>query len=184
MKRRDFLKTTAGVAIGLPQIVPSSALGKDGDVAPSNRITVGCIGVGSRGSGVFRGFLSLEDVRVVAVCDVNAHQRAAAVRRIDDHYQTTGCEAYHDYRRLLARDDVDMVIIATPDHWHVVTALAAARAGKDIYLEKPIGVTLAEARALRSAVKKYGTVFQFGTQQRSDGRFRQACELVRNGRIG
>ncbi len=184
MKRRRFLKTATGAVLGLPQIVPSSALGKDDDLSPSNRITIGCIGIGSRGSQVLRGFLAHRNARVVAACDVNAHRRTAAVRLIDEHYQTTGCRAYHDYRRLLARADVDMVIIATPDQWHVLTSLAAARAGKDVYLEKPIGVTFAEAQALRAAVKRYGTVFQFGTQQRSDGRFHLACELVRNGRIG
>ncbi len=184
MKRRTFLTTAAGALAALPRIVPSSALGKDGDTAPSNRITVGAIGVGNRGTQVMRGFLGYDDARVVAVADVNAHQRATVVRRVDDHYRATGCRGYHDYRELLDRPDIDMVLVATPDHWHVVTAMAAARAGKDVYLEKPIGVTLAEARALRAAVHRYGTVFQFGTQQRSDGRFRQACELVRNGRIG
>ena len=184
MKRREFFKTAAGVVLGLPQIVPSSALGKDGAVAASNRIAIGCIGFGNRGSQVLGAFLDHRDARIVAVCDVNAHQRTAALQRINDHYRTTGCRAYHDYRDLLSRAGVAVVIIATPDHWHVLTALAAARAGKDIYLEKPIGVTLAEARELRAAVKRYGTVFQFGTQQRSDGKFRLACELVRNGRIG
>ena len=184
MKRRRFLKTATGVMLGLPQIVPSSVLGKDGEVTASNRIAIGCIGVGNRGNQVLEGFLDHRDARVVAVCDVNAHQRTAAVRRVNDRYGTTGCRACADFRQLLSRADVDMVIIATPDQWHVLTALAAARAGKDVYLEKPIGVTSAEARALRAAVKRYGTVFQFGTQQRSDGRFRMACELVRNGRIG
>jgi len=184
MNRRELLETAAGAVFALPQFVPASALGKGGNVAPGNRITIGCIGVGNRGSGVLRGFLALPDARAVAVCDVNAHQRAAAQRRVNDHYQANGCRAYHDYRELLTGDDIDAVIIATPDQWHVVAALAAIRAGKDVYLEKPIGVTLAEARALHAAVKRYGTVFQFGTQQRSDGRFRLASELVRNGRIG
>jgi predicted dehydrogenase len=184
VERREFLKTAAGVVLGLPEIVSSSALGREGDVAASNRVTIGCIGVGSRGRQVLDGFLDHRDAQVVAVCDVNAHQRAAVVRRVNDHYQANGCRAYHDFRQLISRADVDMVIIATPDQWHVLTALAAARAGKDVYLEKPIGVTLAEAQVLRAVVKRYGTVFQFGTQQRSDGKFHLACELVRNGRIG
>jgi len=184
MKRRTFVATATGAVFALPRFVPSSALGQDGEVAASNRIAIGCIGVGNRGRQVLDGLLNHRDARVVAVCDVNARQRSAAVRRVDDHYQATGCRAHHDFRELLARDDVDVVLIATPDHWHVVMALAAARVGKDIYLEKPIGVTLAEARALRAAVRRYDTVLQFGTQQRSDGRFRTACELVRNGRIG
>jgi len=184
VKRREFLKTAAGAVFAVPQCVPSSAWGQDGGTAPNDRIAIGCIGVGNRGRQVLDGLLNQRDARVTAVCDVNAHQRSAAVRRVDDHYRATGCREYHDFRELLARHDLDVVLIAAPDHWHVVMALAAARAGKDIYLEKPIGVTLAEARALRAAVRRYDTVLQFGTQQRSDGRFRTACELVRNGRIG
>lgn len=185
--RRDSLYTmgtAAGAVVGLPWIVPASALGRDGQLTPGGRIGIGCVGVGNRGGQVLDGFLEHRDARVVAVCDVNSHRRAAAVRRVDGHYGAAGCRGYHDFRELIAAADVDVVIVATPDHWHVVTALAAVRAGKDVFLEKPIGVTLAEARALRAAVRRYGTVFQFGTQQRSDARFRLACELVLNGRIG
>jgi predicted dehydrogenase len=182
--RRGFCKAAAGAVLALPNVVPSSSLGKDGAVAANNRIGVGSIGVGNRGYQMLGGFLNQPDAQIVAVCDVNARRRAAAEQRVNAHYQTTGCRRHHDYRELLSRVDVDVVIIATPDHWHVLMALAAAQAGRDIFLEKPIGVTVAEARALRAAVKRHATVFQFGTQQRSDGKFRLACELVRNGRIG
>ena len=187
LNRREFLKKTTGIAAGavtFPYIVRSSALGKLGSAAPSNRIVVGCIGVGSQGSGVMYDFLAQKDAYVEAVCDVKADMLEAARRRVNEHYQSSGCAVYHDFRELLARDDIDVVLIATPDHWHVLIALAAVKAGKDIYLEKPMGLSLTEDQALRDAVHHYGTVFQFGTQQRSSSQFRLACELVRNGRIG
>lgn len=185
--RRRFLKRAAGVAAGaiaFPYIVPSSALGKAGTVSPSNRVVVGCIGVGSQGRGVMQNFLHQDIAQVVAVCDVKANMREAARKRVDESYGNTGCAEYHDFRELLARDDIDAVMIATTDHWHVLTSLAAAKAGKDIYLEKPMGLSLAEDQALRAACHHYGTVFQFGTQQRSDWKFRFACELALNERVG
>jgi len=185
--RRQFLKKVTGLAAGaiaFPYIVPSSALGKSGTVAPGNRIVVGCIGVGGRGSGVMQNFLHHDDAHIVAVCDVKSNRCEAARRRVDEHYKTSGCAKYHDFRELLARDDIDAVMIATTDHWHVLAALAAARAGKDVYLEKPMGLSLAEDQALRTACHRYGTVFQFGTQQRSDWKFRFACELALNERVG
>lgn len=185
--RRRFLARLGGAvvaAVGGPSVVPSSALGKGGAVAPSNRIVAGCIGVGNQGHAVMRNFLAQDDARVVAVCDVKTRCLDIAKNRIDHHYGDRGCATYKDFRRLLARDDIDAVLIATPDHWHVLMALAAARAGKDIYLEKPLGLSQAEDRTLHAAVHRYGTVFQFGTQQRSGSRFRLACELARNGRIG
>ncbi|MHC4658352.1 MAG: Gfo/Idh/MocA family protein [Planctomycetota bacterium] len=187
INRRQFLKGLTGAAvgaIGFPYIIRSSALGKAGTVAPSNRVVVGCIGVGSQGSGVMQNFLNQEAAQVVAVCDVKANRREAARRRVDTHYNGSGCAEYHDFRELLARDDIDAVLSATTDHWHVLTALAAAKAGKDIYLEKPMGLSLAEDQTLRDACHEHGTVFQFGTQQRSDRKFRQACELALNGRLG
>lgn len=171
-------------AIGFPYVVPSSALGKAGSVAPSNRVVVGCIGVGSQGSGVMQNFLNQQVAQVAAVCDVKSDRREAARRRVDTQYNTSGCKEYHDFRELLARDDIDAVMIASTDHWHVLLALAAARAGKDIYLEKPMGLSLVEDQTLRAACHERGTVFQFGTQQRSDRKFRQACELAVNGRLG
>ncbi len=185
--RRQFLRKAAGTAAGaiaFPYIVPSSALGKAGSVAPGNRVIVGCIGVGSQGSGVMQNFLNQDIAQVVAVCDVKTTRRQAAMKRVDGHYGNTGCAEYHDFRELLARDDIDAVMIASTDHWHVLHALAAARAGKDVYMEKPMGLSLAEDQALREACHRYGTVFQFGTQQRSDWKFRFACELALNRRVG
>jgi predicted dehydrogenase len=191
--RRAFLKRTAGSAlgiVGIPYVVPSSALGTAGNVAPSNRITVGCIGLGNQGSALMRSFLGKPDVQIVGVCDVHSTKREGAregigKRDADRHTgDYKGCSAYNDFRDLVSRSDIDAVTVAPPDHWHVPISLAAVRAGKDIYLEKPIGVSLSEAQTLREAVRRYGTVFQFGTQQRSDVEFRRACELVRNGRLG
>jgi predicted dehydrogenase len=187
LTRRDFLKATSGVvmsAAAFPSIVPSSALGKSGSVAPSNRIGVGCIGVGPQGQGVMGNFLNKSDAQVVAVCDVMQSHLDQAAGRVNGHYKNSDCQTYHDFRELLERKDIDACLIATPDHWHVLAALAAVRAGKDIYVEKPMGIHLAEDWALRKEVHRHKRVFQFGTQQRSSRTFRFACELVRNGRIG
>jgi predicted dehydrogenase len=129
-------------------------------------------------------FLSQPGAQVVAVCDVNARRREAVRQQVDTRYQSTGCKAYNDFRELLARTDIDAVLIASPDHWHVPHAVAAAEAGKDMYVEKPLMLSLSQGQALRSAVERHGRVFQYGTQQRSSWEFRFACELVRNGRIG
>lgn len=185
--RRKFLKTASAMAagaIGFPYIVSSSALGKAGKIAPSNRICVGVIGVGEQGNYVLGNFLNQDDTQVIAVCDVDKGRREGTAQRVDQYYQKKGCAAYNDFRKLLGREDIDAVLIATPDHWHVLCATVAARAGKDMYMEKPLGLNVAEGQALQAAVNRYGTVFQFGTQQRSDIQFRRACELVRNGRIG
>lgn len=183
MNRRTFLKT-AGAAAVAPLIVPSSAFGADGHTAPSNRISVGCIGVGPRGTEVMRGFLPKPHARIVAVCDVNRRRVEDTKKLVDAYYGDSGCAMYGDYRELLARDDIDAVLIASTDHWHVLHALEAAHNRKDMYVEKPLGLSLAEDQALRDACDTYGCVFQFGTQQRSASNFRFACELVRNGRVG
>ncbi len=185
--RRGFLKTAAGTTagiIGFPYVIRSSALGKAGTVAPSNRITVGCIGTGSQGNGDLGNFLRQEDAHVIAVCDVKSNRREATRKRIEEHYGAKGCKEYADFRELVARDDIDCVLNATTDHWHVLTSLAAVRSGKDVYLEKPMGLSLEEDQTLRKACKRYGAVFQFGTQQRSNKKFRHACELALNGRLG
>jgi len=185
--RRRFLKKAAGVtagAVGFPYVVSSSALGKAGNVAASERVTVGCVGVGPQGTAVMRNFLAQKDARVVAVCDLKRPARDAACNLVNKHYQNDDCATYKDFRELIARDDIDVASVATTDHWHVLVSLAAARAGKDIYLEKPMGLSVAEDQALREACRRYGTVFQFGTQQRSSRNFRFACELARNERIG
>ena len=185
--RRRFLTGTAGFALSaavLPSIVPASALGRAGSVAPSNRVVVGGIGMGPQGQGDLSGFLNQKDTQVVAVCDVKKEQLEQARQQVNRQYQNQDCATYEDFREVVARKDIDAFLIATPDHWHVLVALAAVRAGKDVYVEKPLGLSLAEDWALRAAVHKHKRIFQFGTQQRSSRLFRLACELVRNGRIG
>ncbi len=187
LTRRQFLKQTSRLALSLaaaPALVPASALGKSGKVAPSNRIVVGCIGVGRRGQDDLRGFLEQKDAQVVAVCDVKTGEAEQARQLVNQRYQNQDCAAFGDFREVVARPDIDAFLIATPDHWHVLAALAAVRAGKDVYLEKPLGLSLAEDWELRQAVHRHKRVFQLGTQQRSSRLFRLACELVRNGRIG
>lgn len=185
--RRGFIKTallaTAAAPV-FPAIVPSAVRGAGGSIAPGNRVTVGCIGLGPQGCGVMGNFLSSPEARVVAVCDVDAKRRAAAIDVVNGQYQAKDCAGYNDFRDLLARDDIDAVLIASPDHWHVPQAVAAAKAGKDMYVEKPLMLSLQQGQALRDAVHRYGRVFQYGTQQRSSREFRFACELVHNKRIG
>ena len=187
LSRRRFLRRAAAAPLaGLisPTIVPASALGAGGTLPAGEKISVALIGAGPQGQGVMKGFLAERDARVVAVCDVKPDQLQMARGVVNKHYGDQGCAAYSDFREVLNRRDVDAVIIATPDHWHVLIAVAAVRAGKDIYLEKPMGLSVAEDQALREAVRKTGRIFQFGTQQRSSAFFRRACEVVRNGRIG
>jgi predicted dehydrogenase len=181
--RRTFLKQAAAgaAALGLPAIVPSSVFGAN---APSNRILLGMIGVGTRGSGVMDWFMGNADVQFVAVCDCFGHRRDAAKTAAEGRYGAGSVTAYTDFRELLARDDIEGVVVCTPDHWHVPVATAAARAGKDMYVEKPLGVSMRWNRELARLIDRYGNVFQYGTQQRSEGQFHQACELVRNGYIG
>ena len=180
LTRREFLKTSAvaaGAAVVWPTIVPSSVFGAD---APSNRITFGCIGVGGKGSGNMKSFKGNPGSEVLAVCDVDAQHRDKA----RDSAGLSSESSYNDFREVLAREDIDAVSIGTPDHWHVPTSIAAVRAGKDVYCEKPLTLTIAEGRALADEVKRYGRVFQTGSQQRSGSEFRKGCELVVNGRIG
>jgi predicted dehydrogenase len=180
MKRRDFLKTSAGaLAIGsLPNFLPAAARGAN------DKITLGCIGMGGMGTGNTKNFLGLDDCRVVAVCDVQADRRAKAKQLVDEKYGDQGCAAYGDYREVLARPDIDAVMIAPQDHWHAVIATAAAAAGKDIYCEKPMGISVEQGQKILAAVRKHRRVFQAGTWQRSQRKFRHACELVRNGYVG
>ncbi len=189
--RRDFLKGlgAATAAVGMPHIVPATALGKDGSTAASERITMGCIGVGGerpggQGTVDMRGFLGRDDVQVVAVCDVDSVHRENARRIVNEEYANNDCTAYNDFRELLARDDIDAVSIVLPDHWHAIAAVEAARAGKDIFSQKPLAYNIAEGRAICEAVKRYGVVWQTGNSLRSQRNARFICELVRNGRIG
>lgn len=187
ISRRQFIKHAAGAAagtVGFPYLVSSSALGKAGSVAASNRIVMGFIGVGPRGRTVMGSFMWRPETEVVAVCDVKSLERQIALQQVDSHYSKKGCAGYNDFRELLARPDIDAVSIASTDHWHVLHAIEAARAGKDMYVEKPLGLSVEQGQILRETIKRYGNVFQFGTQQRSSHNFRFACELVLNGRIG
>ncbi len=186
LNRRHFLKSmalTAG-AIGFPTILPSSVLGAGRKISPNDRITVGCIGVGGRGTMVMKGLLELPDVQVVAVCDTYADRKQKAKDAVDKKYSNQDCKTYGDFREVLARKDIDAVVIAAQDHWHALMATAAAKAGKHIYCEKPFGVSFRDCKVIRDAVRKKKVVFQTGTQQRSDRKFRQACELARNGYLG
>jgi len=188
--RRDFLKGVAVVAAA-PYVITSSALGAGGQAPASERIVMGCIGVGGQGSGDMPRFLSYGDVQVVAACDVDAARRDAARNAVERHYAAAGaagtykgCSAHTDFREVIAREDIDAVCIAAPDHWHALMSIAAAQAGKDVFCEKPLSLTVADGRAMVSAVRRFERVLQTGTQRRSSEVHRRICELVRNGRIG
>ncbi|MCX6925856.1 MAG: Gfo/Idh/MocA family oxidoreductase [Verrucomicrobia bacterium] len=193
--RRAFLRGTtfaASAAWVAPFVVPARVLGADGTVAPSNRINMGFIGTGRQ---VFHAnlpwHLQSEEVQVVAVCDVDSWRMEKAKAKVDEAYAAKapsgaykGCAAHHDFRELLARKDVDAVMISTPDHWHAYMAIEAAKAGKDTALEKPISLSVTEGRAIADAVKKHGRVFRTDTEVRAEERFLKLCQVVRNGRIG
>ncbi|MCX7007558.1 MAG: Gfo/Idh/MocA family oxidoreductase [Kiritimatiellaeota bacterium] len=180
INRRGFLKSSSAAiaAIGLPNIIPATAFGAN------NKIVLGCIGVGGMGTQNMQNFLGLDDCRVVAVCDTYAERRQKAKKLVDARYGDQGCAMIGDYRELLARKDVDAVMIAAQDHWHALIATAAAAAGKDLYCEKPLGVSVEQCQLIRQAVRKHKRVFQAGTWQRSQVKFRHACELARNGYVG
>ncbi len=184
--RRGFLKQTAAAlgTVAFPHIIPSSARGADGGVAPSARIVMGGIGLGGQGQRNMRNFLTHADVQWVPVCDADTERRNQARKIVDEAYGSTACAAYADFRELLAREDIDAVLIATAERWHAPLSLYAARAGKDIYCEKPMSLTIAEGRALADAVNRYGTVYQCGTQRRSMRTFAFAVETARTGRLG
>jgi predicted dehydrogenase len=181
--RRGFLKgsTLVATSVAFPTIVPSTVFGRN---APSNRVTLAMIGTGSRGTDVMRGFAHHDDVQFLAVCDPFRDRRNAARQWLNERYGGNVVEAYENLREMLKRADIDGVVICTPDHWHVPAAVYAARAGKDVYVEKPLSVCLGWSWRLRETLRCFGNVFQYGTQQRSSWQFRFACELVRNGYIG
>jgi len=191
--RRQFLQRTvlATGALAAPLFVPSSVLGGDGSTPPSERINVGLIGRGAMGRGHLRVLLGRKETQVLAVCDVDRSRCEEGRRIADETYAAQrasgtyhGCAAYNDYRELLARPDIDAVVIATPDHWHSPMSCHAATAGKDVYCEKPVSLTIAESRKLVEAVRRNGRVFQTGTQYRSIPTIRQVCEFVRRGGLG
>src|SRR3984957_14797956 len=190
ISRRQFVKTSVGAALvaGFPTIVPSPAFG---EMAPSKRINVGAIGVGriSRGHDL-PGIWQFDGARIVAVCDLDANRVEAGKALVNGGYGKKtgkaydGVTGYHNYHDLLASKDIDAVVISTPDHQHAIVAVDAVRAGKDVYLQKPASLTIAEGRYLSDAVQASGRIVQIGSQQRSWVQFRYAAELVRNGRIG
>ena len=185
--RRHFLKTAA-VAGAAPFILPSSIWAAD--TTPNSKINLGFIGIGKQGNGLLGACLPRNDVRVLAVSDVDSTRRNLAKKKVETAYTkdktapAETCAAYNDFRELLARKDIDAVVIATPDHWHALIAIAALNAGRDVYCEKPMAHTILEGRAMVKATRANKRIFQVGSMQRSSGEFRAACELVRNGVIG
>jgi len=208
MTRRAFLRAAAS-AVAVPYMITSSAPGADGTraggkgrTAPSERVNMGFIGLGGQGTGhllggawtyVPGGYIARDDVQVVAVCDVRSERRTHARKRCNEIYAERfdrpdydGVKAYNDFREVLARTDIDAVLLALPYHWAAPMAIMALRSGKDVYCEKPVAITVRETQCIVRTARSYGRIYQAGTQQRSEygGKFRQACEYVRNGRIG
>jgi len=203
LNRRNFIKLTSAIgagAIAVPTIISACARGKNGHVAPSDRVNLMFIGSGNQAMNDINCFLTDKRVQITGICDVNKQStgywngkiggREIGINLVNGYYSQllgkkyTGCKSFEDFREVIARNDADAVEVVVPDHWHSIPVLMAAKAGKDIYCQKPLALTIPEGRAMANAVKKYGTVFQTGSQQRSDVNFRRVCELVRNGRIG
>jgi predicted dehydrogenase len=186
LSRRGFLAqgAMAAGAMALPTYVPASALGREGKAAPSERIVMGGIGLGGRGSGDMAWILGEPDVQWVAVCDVHKGRRDAAKHAVDSAYKSKDCAAYSDMRQLLERNDVDAVLIATGDRWHALASVWAMRAGKDVYCEKPACLTMAQGKMVVETARRYGRVFQTGAQRLSEPNHVFAIELARSGRLG
>jgi len=189
LNRRQFLTATTLATLTAPFLLHTTraASGRKG---PNDRIIIGVIGTGKQGRYLTNNFLAMPNTQVVAVSDVDTTRRESTRKMVDEFYtikgnkELTGCVSYKDFKELLARKDIDAVVIAAPDHWHAFIAIAACKAGKDVYCEKPLSLTIHEARAMVKAARKYDRVFQTGSMQRSSSEFRKACELVRNGRLG
>ena len=201
--RRNFIQmagTAAVSAIAIPTIISACARGKNGHVAPSDRINLAFIGSGNQAMNDIRDFITDRRVQIVGICDVNKQStgywdgkpggREVGINLVNDTYSQLygkkydSCRGFEDFREVIVRKEIDAVEVVVPDHWHSIPVLMAARAGKDIYCQKPLALTIPEGRAMVNAVKKYAVIFQTGSQQRSDENFRRVCELVRNGRIG
>ncbi len=184
--RRRLLKyaAAAGAAVMAPQLVAGRSLGKDGAVAPSERITLGGIGVGNRGSYVLSRFLLNNDVQMVATADLQRSRRERVKEMVDKHYGNTDCVLYREMDDILGRDDIDAVLITTGDRWHTLASIMAAKAGKDIYCEKPCSMTIEESRMLADGIARYGRVYQAGTQRRSIENFQLAARLAHTGKLG
>jgi predicted dehydrogenase len=186
MSRRTLLKrlTAATGAVLFPYVIPAPALGRGGAVAPSEKIGLGVIGMGSRCAVVLDSMLGEPDVRCLAVCDVQAGRLASGKAMVDGRYGSTACATYRDFRELLARPDIDAVLIATGDRWHALASIMAARAGKDIYSEKPCGINMAECALIEETMRRCGRVYQGGTQRRSVVNFQRAVQLAQSGKLG
>jgi len=186
LMRRDVLRGSlaTGAAAAIPWFVPGAAFGAEAQAAPSERITLAVIGIGPRATYDLGGMLKQPDCQCVAVCDVQAGRREAGKKLIDKHYGNQDCATYRDFRELLARADVDAVLVATGDRWHAPASILAAKAGKDVYSEKPCGLTIGLCQALDDAIRKTGRVFQAGTQRRSVGNFQAAVRLAHSGKLG
>lgn len=185
--RRRFLKTAmsaAGAAFAAPTIIPSSALGLDDSVPPSERVILGGIGIGNRGTYDLGCFLEQKDVQFAAVCDVKEARRNTVKRIADTKYGNTNCGTYRDFREILDRQDIDAVLIATGPNWHCTMAMHAAKAGKDIYCEKPVTKNIEQSLILADTMRRTARVFQAGTQRRNLPHFAFACELARTGKLG
>ncbi|MBM3858257.1 MAG: Gfo/Idh/MocA family oxidoreductase [Verrucomicrobia bacterium] len=186
MNRRAFLKTAAkaGALLAMPMVLPASVLGRGGAVAPSERIVLGAIGIGRRGSYVLGCFLEEQDVQFVAICDVKKERRDEVKARADQKYGNNECKTYRDLREILARDDIDALLIATGPNWHCLASVLAAKAGKDVYSEKPCTKNIAESLILADTFRRTGRIFQAGTQRRSLPNFEFAVDLARLGKLG
>ncbi|MBX7074017.1 MAG: Gfo/Idh/MocA family oxidoreductase [Pirellulales bacterium] len=185
--RRQFLKSAAAAtsaALVAPTIIPSSALGRDGAVAPSERVVLGGIGIGNRGTYDLGCFLEQKDVQFAAVCDIKEERRVKVKEMADKQYGNQNCAMYRDLRELLDRSDIDAVLIATGPNWHATAAMLAAKAGKDMYCEKPCTKNIAQSLILAETMRRTARVFQAGTQRRNLPHFAFACELARSGRLG
>jgi predicted dehydrogenase len=183
ISRRHFLAVT-GAAIAAPTIIPASALGAEGRPAPSNRITMGVVGWGMQGPGNTGNFMNQPDCQVVATCNIDKKHLEASVNTINGRYKNQDCKTYHDYREMMARTDIDAVMLAVPDHWHELIATEAAKNKKDIYGEKPLARTIAEQQAIVKAVQANKRIWQTGSWQRSEKNFHYGAEIVRSGLIG
>jgi predicted dehydrogenase len=181
--RRQFLGNSMAAA-ALPWIVPSHVLGRDGAIAPSEKITLGVIGIGPRCTYDLQAMLALPDVRCVAIADVQASRRDAGKTLVEKHYGNSDCKLYRDFRELLDRKDIDAVLIATGDRWHATASMLAAQAGKDVYSEKPCGLTIELCQKLAATMEATGRIFQAGTQRRSVPNFQQAVSLANSGKLG
>ncbi|MES2692311.1 MAG: Gfo/Idh/MocA family oxidoreductase [Verrucomicrobiota bacterium] len=186
MTRRGFLQRSlaASAAFSVPLIVPGRVLGRDGGVAPSNRIALGGIGIGPRGKMVLQSMLPEKDVRFIATADIQARMRASMKEMIDEHYGSKDLVTYRDFRELLARPDIDAVLIATGDRWHTTASIYAAKEGKDVYCEKPCGITIGQCQSLADTMTSTGRVFQAGMQRRNVPNFQFAVHLARSGKLG